>query len=95
MTAPTSPRRLRVEDDGRVTLPPDLRQKLGLKQGDSVAVVETDGGLLLTTEALLAQRDFELVDGELRKQGLSLEELIESGREIRSELIEEMYGRDG
>jgi hypothetical protein len=32
---------------------------------------------------------------ELRKQGLSLDELIESGREIRGELLKEMYGREG
>ena len=95
MSAPAGPRKLRVEDDGRLTLPPDLRRKLGLKRGDSVSVVETPDGLLLTSEALLADRDFYLVDAELRKQGLSLDELIESGREIRGELLKEMYGRDG
>jgi bifunctional DNA-binding transcriptional regulator/antitoxin component of YhaV-PrlF toxin-antitoxin module len=94
MAAPPRRRMLHVEDDGKVALPPDLQQKLGLKQGDSVAVVEMPEGLLLTTEALLADRDFELVDAELRKQGLSLEELIESGREIRGELLKEIYGRD-
>jgi AbrB family looped-hinge helix DNA binding protein len=94
MSATPTPRRLQVGDDGRVVLPPDLRLRLGLKRGDSVAVVETPEGLLLTTEALLAARDFELVDAELRKQGLSLDELIESGREIRGDLLKEMYGRD-
>jgi hypothetical protein len=44
-------------------------------------------GLLLTTEALRADRDFELVDVELRKQSLSLDDLIESGREIRGDLV--------
>ncbi len=88
------PRRLQVGDDGRVMLPADLRQRLGLRPGGSVSVVETPEGLLLTTEKLLADRDFELVDAELRKQGLSLDELIESGREIRGDLLKEMYGRD-
>lgn len=95
MPAPAGPRLLRVEDDGRLMLPPDLRRKLGVKQGDTVSVVETPAGLLLTTEAMLADRDFDLVDAELRSQGLSLDELIESGREIRGELLKEMYGRDG
>jgi bifunctional DNA-binding transcriptional regulator/antitoxin component of YhaV-PrlF toxin-antitoxin module len=95
MSAPGGPWQLRVEDDGRLTLPPDLRRKLRLKRDDSVSVVETPDGLLLTTEAMLADRDFDLVDAELRKQGLSLDELIESGREIRGELLKEMYGRDG
>ena len=95
MSAPAGPRLLRVEEDGRLMLPPDLRRKLGVKQGDTVSVVETPAGLLLTTEAMLADRDFDLVDAELRSQGLSLDELIESGREIRGELLKEMYGRDG
>jgi AbrB family looped-hinge helix DNA binding protein len=90
MAATPIPRRLQVSDDGRVTLPANLRHKLGLKQGGSVSVVETPGGLLLTTERLLADRDFELVDAELRKQRLSLDELIESGREIRGDLLTEM-----
>jgi hypothetical protein len=45
-------------------------------------------------ESQVADGDFERVDAELRKQGLSLDELIESGREIRGELLKEMYGRD-
>jgi len=95
MSALAGTRLLRVDDDGRLMLPADLRQKLGLKRGDAVSVVEVPAGLLLTTEAMLADRDFDLVDAELRKQGLSLDELIESGREIRSDLLKEMYGRDG
>ena len=46
--------------------------------------------MLLTTEALLAARDREMVDAELGKQGLSLDELIESGREIRGELLKKL-----
>jgi hypothetical protein len=32
---------LQVDDHGRFALPPDLQLKLGPKQGDAVAVVET------------------------------------------------------
>ncbi len=48
-----------------------------------------------TNESLITDMDFECVDAELSKQGLSLDELIESGREIRGDLLNEMYGRDG
>jgi AbrB family looped-hinge helix DNA binding protein len=94
MSAPSRRRILQVDGNGRFALPPDLRIKLGLKKGDSVAVVETPDGLLLTTKTLRADRDFELVDAELKKKGLSLDELIESGREIRGKLLQETYGRD-
>lgn len=94
--AATAKRRLvRVEVDGQVTLPPDVRGKLGLKQGDLVSVVETEDGLLLTPETLIAARDIDRTEAELRAQGLSLDDLIDSGREIRSELIKEQYGLDG
>jgi hypothetical protein len=48
----------------------------------------------LMVEAVVAGRDRDLIDAELQKQRLSLDELIESGREIRGELLREMYGLD-
>jgi|tagenome__1003787_1003787.scaffolds.fasta_scaffold15589036_2 antitoxin PrlF len=95
MSGAASRRVIQVESEGQITLPADLRKKLGLKRGDLVSVVETPAGLLLTNEALIAKQDFEHVESELGKQGLSLDELIESGREIRGDLLKEMYGLDG
>lgn len=92
MSAPARRRVVQVEAEGQITLPADLREKLGLKRGDLVSVVETPEGLLLTNEALIADRDYGLVDGELKKQGLSLDDLIESGRETRGHLLKELYG---
>ena len=93
--AATAKRRLvRVEVDGQVTLPTDVRGKLALKRGDLISVVETDDGLLLTPETLIAARDIDRTDAEFRAQGLSLDDLIDSGREIRGELIKEQYGLD-
>ena len=98
MSASMGRRLLRVEDEdaaGQVTLPADLREKLGLKRGDMVAVVETADGLLLTSRRAAIERELSDVDAELRNQGLSLDELIESGREIRGELLKELYGVNG
>lgn len=98
MSASMGRRLLRVEDEdaaGRVALPADLRERLGLKRGDIVAVVETADGLLLTSRRAAIERELSDVDAELRKQGLSLDELIESGREIRGELLKELYDIDG
>ena len=98
MSASMGRRLLRIEDEdasGQVALPADLREKLGLKRGDIVAVVETADGLLLTSRGAAIKRELSDVDAELRKQGLSFDELIESGREIRGELLRELYGIDG
>ena len=94
--ATTAKRRLvRVEVDGQVTLPSDVRGELKLKRGDLLSVVETEDGLLLTPETLIAARDIDRTDAELRAHGLFLDDLIDSGREIRGELIKEQYGLDG
>jgi AbrB family looped-hinge helix DNA binding protein len=94
----TPARLFRVEDeagDGQMALPAELREKLGLKRGDMVSVVETPDGLLLTSRRAEIERDLARVDAELSEHGLSIDELVESGREIRGDLVKERYGLDG
>jgi putative addiction module antidote len=38
----------RTADGLSITLPPEIVENLGLKEGDSLYVVETDAGVLLT-----------------------------------------------
>lgn len=93
MQGPGTDRRLvRVQDEGQVTLPTEFRKRLGMKKGDLVAVVETPDGLLITPQEVVAARALDRIGAALAEQGRSLEELIESGREERGELIEERYG---
>lgn len=98
MATSATPRLLKIEDDGdagRVVLPPDLREKLGPKGSGKVWVVETDEGVLLLTREAMMEHEYQQVDAEFRKEGLSLDDMIESGREIRGELLKELYGIDG
>ena len=95
MAATVKRRLVRVEVDGQVTLPAEVRRKLGIRRGDLISVVETEDGLLLTPETHIAARDIDRTEAELRAQGLSLDDVIESGREIRGELIKDQYGLDG
>jgi AbrB family looped-hinge helix DNA binding protein len=83
---------VRVQEKGQVTLPVEARRKLGLKKGDLVAITETPDGLLLTPQDLIASKALDRIGELLKEKGLTLEELIESGREERTALIEEMYG---
>ena len=85
-------RLVRVQENGQVTLPTEVRKRLGLKKGDLVAVVETPEGVLITPQEVLATRTLDRIGAVLRGQGLSLEELVESGREERARIIEEHYG---
>ena len=93
MRDPTRDRRLvRVQEKGQVTLPTEFRKRLGMKKGDLVAVTETPEGLLITPQEVVAARALDRIGAALAEQGLSLDELIESGREERTELIRERYG---
>ncbi|MBM2826618.1 MAG: SpoVT-AbrB protein [Dehalococcoidia bacterium] len=69
-----------------------MRRKLGIKKGDLVAVIETADGVLITPQEVIAMKALDRIGEALRERGLSLEELIESGREARSQIIQEEYG---
>lgn len=83
---------VRVQEKGQVTLPAEVRRRLGLKKGDLVAVTQTPEGVLITPQEVIAMKALDRLGDILREQGLSLEELIESGREIRGQIVKEKYG---
>lgn len=83
---------VRVQEKGQVTLPTEVREKLGLKKGDLVTVVETDEGVLITPQEIVATKALNRIGKLLKEKGISLEAIIESGREERGNIIEKLYG---
>jgi antitoxin PrlF len=91
MTSPVL-KLVRIQEKGQVTLPIDVRRSLGLKKGDLVAVTQTEDGVLITPQEVLANKMLDRIGQLLREQGVTLEEMIESGREERGKILEEKYG---
>lgn len=83
-----------VQEKGQVTIPAEIRRRLGLKKGDYVAFVETEDGVLISRREVVTMKALREIGESLKEKGISLEELLESGRDIRAELLEEMYGID-
>jgi AbrB family looped-hinge helix DNA binding protein len=83
---------VRVQEDGQISVPVELRKKLNLKKGDLVAVIETPDGLLLASEKVLLNEAFDRLGAILREEGVTLDEMLDSGAEIREELTREQYG---
>ena len=83
---------VRIQEKGQVTIPQEIRKKLGLKRGDLVAVMETPEGIFITPQQVVATKAFDRIGDILKEQGLSLAELITSGRQIRTDLLQEAYG---
>ena len=79
---------VRVQEKGQVTIPLEIRQKLGLKKGDLVIFVETEQGIVIKPAEVIVAEALDEIGQALKEKGISLEELIERGREIRGELIE-------
>jgi AbrB family looped-hinge helix DNA binding protein len=82
----------RVQKKGQVTIPAEIRKKLGLKEGDLVAFIETAHGVLISPRDAIAMEALDRIGQSLKEAGITLEDLIESGRDLRGELMEEQYG---
>jgi AbrB family looped-hinge helix DNA binding protein len=74
---------VRIQEKGQVTIPTEIRKKLGLKRGDLVAVVETPEGIFITPQQVVANKALDSIGGILKGKGFSLAELIASGRALR------------
>jgi AbrB family looped-hinge helix DNA binding protein len=83
---------VRIQEKGQVTIPTEIRKKLGLKRGDLVAIVETPDGVFITPQQVVATKALDSIGAILKGKGLSLEEVIASGRNIRTDLLQEAYG---
>ncbi|MCC6792001.1 MAG: AbrB/MazE/SpoVT family DNA-binding domain-containing protein [Thermomicrobiales bacterium] len=83
---------VRVQEKGQVTLPAKIRERLGIKKGDLVGIVETSEGVLITRQEVVAANALDRIGEALREQGVTLEELIESGRAERDQLLRDHYG---
>ena len=81
-----------MQEKGQITIPAEIRRKLGLKKGDLVAFVETEAGVLITPREVIATDALNRIGKALSDKGIALEDLIDAGREIRGQLVKERYG---
>ena len=92
-TAKEKPQRGKVINVGKGKILEDgTVRKMQLKKGDLVAFVETEQGVLISPQETIAMDALDRIGKVLKAKGLTLEELRESGREIRGELLEKEYG---
>jgi AbrB family looped-hinge helix DNA binding protein len=82
---------VRVQEKGQVTIPTKIRKKLRLKRGDLVAVMETPDGVFITPQQVVVTKALDSIGDILKEKGLSLEELIASGRQARGDILQETY----
>ena len=77
----------KVTSKGQITIPIDIRKKLGLNNGDKVLFVEEDGKIIMMNSTLLAIREAQAAfKGEAEKLGLKDEkDVVAMIKQIRKE----------
>lgn len=80
-----------VQKKGQVTIPVEIRKKMGLKEGDLVAFVETEQGIMISPQETIAMDTLDKLGEALKARGMTLEELMEEGDKTREELVREKY----
>jgi len=83
----------RVQEKGQVTIPLEIRRKLKLKKGDMVAFVMSENGVLIKPAEVIVSEALDEIGKVLKAKGISLEDLIDQGREIRGEWVDEELDR--
>lgn len=86
---------VRVQEKGQVTIPRNIREKLDLKKGDMVTFIETAEGIVIKPAEVVVTDALDEIGRALKEKGISLDEMLDKGREIRGELVEEEYDLQG
>jgi AbrB family looped-hinge helix DNA binding protein len=80
-----------IQENGQVTLPAEWREKHNIKKGDVVSFEETDEGLLITPQRLMAMSLLNEIEQALEDKGVSLEDLLENAETIREQIYQQKY----
>ena len=83
----------RISVKGQVTIPVEIRRKLGLKDGDKVVFMEKSGEIVLMNSNRLAFQEFQRdMAGEAEKAGLGTEQdVVNLVKEVRGKMWEAQH----
>jgi bifunctional DNA-binding transcriptional regulator/antitoxin component of YhaV-PrlF toxin-antitoxin module len=84
---------LKMRDKGTITFPAKMLKKYKLQDGDVFTVIELGGGsLLLTPKILEVDIISKRIAKQLKEDDVNLEDLLQTLREVRPQLVREKYG---
>ena len=79
-----TPQAVRVQEKGQVTIPREIRQKLGLKKGDLVIFIETEQGFVIKPAALVNPKALRVAGQVQKEMRITFEDLVEWGKSRRT-----------
>lgn len=84
---------IQVRERGVVTLPAELREKYKIENGQIFRLVDLDGIFVFVPMVPIVPELANEIERLRLESGLSMEELLESLRELRAKYTQEKYGR--
>ena len=83
----------KITSRGQITIPIDIRKKLGVREGDKVVFIEDQGRIVVANAAKIAFANMrEAFAGEAERLGLTDEQdVVALVDEVRKEMWEERY----
>ena len=83
----------KVTSSGQITIPVQIRRKLGIKEGDKVMFLEEGNSVVMVNSSLIALEKLqEAMKGEAERTGIQSEDdVVALCKETRRELYEERY----
>lgn len=82
---------LQVRERGVLTLPAELREKYGIRPGDTFRLVDLEGIFVLTPMVPMVPKLARAIERARLEAGLSIEELLQSLREQREQYQREHH----
>ena len=76
----------------QVTLSKKICDALGVKPGDRLALELAEGALVIRPSSAVALDALRAIQRAFAESGITEEELLEGGRQVREEIFREKYG---
>ena len=90
----TIPRSARVRIRGQITIPQDIREEMNLDEQATVSIFRVGRVLLMTPKRLERASLARKVEREMKREGVTLEDLLADLRRQRKRYLEEAYSKD-
>lgn len=85
------PRAARIRTRGQITIPQDIREAMDLDERSSVNIFRVGRVLLMTPKRLQRASLARAAEREMKREGLTLKDLIDDLRAQRKRYLEETY----
>ncbi len=85
---------IQVRQRGTLTLPADLRERYGIREGDTFRLVDLDGVFVLTPMVPMVPELAREIEKARLEAGLSIGDLLAGLREQRERYYREHYAGD-